>query len=116
MEKSGRIGIMRDAFTPYNAKEYPLHSTIATLGEGKAAVHSGAALHPQGIVVDEYIKDTTNGVYRLTNVATDLLRWAPALTLPAAYGLSWLKSQSKIRGGRRKVLLLDTRNKPSCFA
>lgn len=74
MEKSGRIGVMRDAFTPFNAKEYPLHSTIASLGEGKATVHSSAALHPQGIVVDEYIKDTTNGVYRLTNVATDLLR------------------------------------------
>ena len=84
IQKSGRIGVMRDAFTPFNAKEYPLHTTIASLGEGKVAVHSAAALHPQGIVVDEYIKDTTNGVYRLTNVATDLLRYASAFALPTA--------------------------------
>ena len=70
---------MRDAFTPYNAREYPLDTTIASLGEGRAAVHSGAAFQPQGIVVDEYVKDSANGVYRLTNVATDLLRCAQSL-------------------------------------
>jgi len=70
---------VRDAFTPFNAREYPLHTTIAALGEGQAAVHSAAAFQPQGIVVDEYVKDTANGVYRLTNVATDLLRYAPSL-------------------------------------
>ena len=73
--KSSRIGVIRDAFTPFNAREYPLHSTIASLGEGQAAVHSAAAFNPQGIVVDEYVQDKANGVYRLTNVATDLLRW-----------------------------------------
>ncbi|DBA84070.1 hypothetical protein WJX77_002568 [Trebouxia sp. C0004] len=72
--KSSRIGVIRDAFTPFNAREYPLHSTIASLGEGQAAVHSAAAFNPQGIVVDEYVQDKANGVYRLTNVATDLLR------------------------------------------
>lgn len=71
---SGRIGVIRDAFTPFNAREYPLHTTIASLGENKAAVHSAAAFNPQGIVVDEYKKDSANGVFRLTNVATDLLR------------------------------------------
>ena len=73
--KSSRIGVIRNAFTPFNAREYPLHSTIASLGEGQAAVHSAAAFNPQGIVVDEYVQDKANGVYRLTNVATDLLRW-----------------------------------------
>lgn len=72
---SGRIGVVRDAFTPFNAKEYPLHTTIASLAEGQVAVHSAAAFEPQGIVVDEYVKDSAHGVYRLTNIATDLLRY-----------------------------------------
>lgn len=38
-------------------------------------MHSAAAFNPQGIVVDEYVQDKANGVYCLTNVATDLLRW-----------------------------------------
>ncbi|KAL3139071.1 hypothetical protein ABBQ32_005868 [Trebouxia sp. C0010 RCD-2024] len=71
---SGRIGVVRDAFTPFNAREYPLHTTIASLAEGQVAVHSAAAFEPQGIVVDEYVKDSARGVYRLTNIATDLLR------------------------------------------
>lgn len=71
---SGRIGVVRDAFTPFNAREYPLHTTVASLAEGQVAVHSAAAFEPQGIVVDEYVKDSARGVYRLTNIATDLLR------------------------------------------
>lgn len=65
---------MRDAFTPFNAREYPLHTTIASLAEGQVAVHSAAAFEPQGIVVDEYVRDSASGVYRLSNIATDLLR------------------------------------------
>ena len=51
-----------------------MHTTIASLAEGQVAVHSAAAFEPQGIVVDEYVKDSASGVYRLTNIATDLLR------------------------------------------
>lgn len=72
---SERVGVLRDAFTPFHVRECPLHTTIQPLAEGQAAVNSSAAFAPQGIVVDEYIKDSANGVYRLTNVATDLLRY-----------------------------------------
>ena len=78
---SGRIGVIRSAFTPFNVREFFLHTTIASLAEGQAAVNSAAAFEPQGIVVDEYVKDAESGVYRLTNVATDLLRCVTAIEL-----------------------------------
>ena len=39
------------------------------------AVNSAAALAPQGIVIDEYTRDDANQVFRLTHIATDLLRY-----------------------------------------
>lgn len=74
--KTDRIGVIRDAFTPFNASEAQLSRTVVSLAEGQAAVNSAAALAPQGIVIDEYIRDDQNQCYRLTHTATDLLRYA----------------------------------------
>lgn len=71
---SDRIGVIRDAFTPFNASEAQLSKIVASLSEGQAAVNSAAALAPQGIVIDEYTRDDENQVFRLTHIATDLLR------------------------------------------
>lgn len=72
--KLDRIGVIRDAFTPFNAAEAELGKTVAALSEGQAAVNSAAAFAPQGIVIDEYVRDDESQAFRLTHIATDLLR------------------------------------------
>ena len=70
-----RIGVVRDAYRPYNEPQRPLSSAVAALGQGMAAVNSDLALWEQRLLVDEYVRNEQTGQYQLHKIATDMFRY-----------------------------------------
>lgn len=83
-----RVGVVRDAFAPHDAAPRALSSAVAPLGNGRAAVASAITEPHARLLVDEYERGS-DGLYRLTQGSSDLLRCA---------NFGWIYNPSRSRG------------------
>lgn len=72
-EKNEKIGVVRDAFLPARDSSEPLSNYVASIGPNSVAISSQISQNPHRLIVDEY-QLCPDGSYRISNVATPLLR------------------------------------------
>ena len=106
-QTSDTIGIVREAFLPYNGTPGSLKDAVTLMGNMSVGVAAKVLLENQRLLVDEY-EISGDGSYVLKNVGTDLVRYLTSrgLQVEQVPGLDGLGGREEGKQSSREVLMV----------